>query len=57
MPIVKGGFHHAGQVCVSTQRIFLHADIAEDFMRKLVGRVERLRTADPRISCLGEDDA
>lgn len=46
-PIVKGGFYHAGQVCVSTQRIFVHADIAEHFTRKLVARVEKLRTADP----------
>lgn len=46
-PIVKGGYYHAGQVCVSTQRIFVHDDIAEDFTQKLVARVERLRTADP----------
>ncbi|MGQ2909891.1 MAG: aldehyde dehydrogenase family protein [Aliihoeflea sp.] len=48
-PIVKGGYYHAGQVCVSTQRIFVHADIAEDFTQKLVARVERLRTADPAL--------
>jgi acyl-CoA reductase-like NAD-dependent aldehyde dehydrogenase len=48
-PIVKGGYYHAGQVCVSTQRIFVHADIAEDFTQKLVARVERLRTADPTL--------
>jgi acyl-CoA reductase-like NAD-dependent aldehyde dehydrogenase len=48
-PIVKGGFYHAGQVCVSTQRIFVHADIAEDFTQRLVARVERLRTADPTL--------
>lgn len=28
--LVKGGFYHAGQVCVSVQRIFAHASIAED---------------------------
>ena len=27
-PMVKGGYYHAGQVCVSTQRIFVHEDIA-----------------------------
>ena len=48
-PIVKGGYYHAGQVCVSTQRIFVHADIAEDFTQRLVSRVERLRTADPTL--------
>lgn len=46
-PIVKGGYYHAGQVCVSTQRIFVHNDIADEFTQKLVARVEKLRTADP----------
>ncbi len=46
-PIVKGGYYHAGQVCVSTQRIFVHADLADDFTQKLIDRVERLRTSDP----------
>lgn len=46
-PIVKGGYYHAGQVCVSTQRIFVHENIAEDFTQRLVDRVETLRTADP----------
>jgi acyl-CoA reductase-like NAD-dependent aldehyde dehydrogenase len=46
-PIVKGGYYHAGQVCVSTQRIFVHGDIADDFTQRLVARVDTLRTADP----------
>ncbi|WP_183316876.1 aldehyde dehydrogenase family protein [Chelatococcus caeni] len=48
-PIVKGGYYHAGQVCVSTQRIFVHSDIADDFTQKLVTRVDKLRTADPTL--------
>ncbi|MBF0470013.1 MAG: aldehyde dehydrogenase family protein [Gammaproteobacteria bacterium] len=28
--LVKGGFYHAGQVCVSVQRIFAHTTIAHD---------------------------
>ncbi|WP_249692264.1 aldehyde dehydrogenase family protein [Stappia sp. WLB 29] len=48
-PIVKGGYYHAGQVCVSTQRIFVHSDIADAFTQKLIARVERLRTADPAL--------
>ncbi|RJL18847.1 aldehyde dehydrogenase family protein [Paracoccus siganidrum] len=47
--IVKGGYYHAGQVCVSTQRIFVHDDIADDFTQRLVARVEALRTADPTL--------
>jgi acyl-CoA reductase-like NAD-dependent aldehyde dehydrogenase len=46
-PIVKGGYYHAGQVCVSTQRIFVHHDIADDFTQRLIARVEKLRTGDP----------
>ena len=48
-PIVKGGYYHAGQVCVSTQRILVHADIADDFTQRLVARVQKLRTADPAL--------
>lgn len=46
-PIVKGGYYHAGQVCVSTQRIYVHQDIADEFTQRLVARVAKLRTADP----------
>ncbi len=46
-PLVKGGFYHAGQVCVSTQRIYVHSDIADAFTQRLVARVDALRTADP----------
>ncbi len=49
-PIVKGGYYHAGQVCVSTQRIFVHDSIADDFTQRLVARVEKLRTADPTLT-------
>jgi acyl-CoA reductase-like NAD-dependent aldehyde dehydrogenase len=46
-PLVKGGFYHAGQVCVSTQRIFVHDEIVEAFTERLVARVSKLRTGDP----------
>ena len=46
-PIVEGGYYHAGQVCVSTQRVFVHKDIADDFTQRLVARVAMLRTANP----------
>lgn len=48
-PLVKGGYYHAGQVCVSTQRIFVHEAIAEAFTERLVARVARLRTGDPAL--------
>ena len=46
-PIVKGGYYHAGQVCVSTQRIFVHADIRDHFVERFADRVRSLRTGDP----------
>ncbi|MFQ5354931.1 MAG: aldehyde dehydrogenase family protein [Mariprofundaceae bacterium] len=33
--LAKGGFYHAGQVCVSVQRIFAHASIARDLADRL----------------------
>jgi acyl-CoA reductase-like NAD-dependent aldehyde dehydrogenase len=41
--IVKGGYYHAGQVCVSTQRIFVHNDIKAEFVELLAARVQALR--------------
>jgi acyl-CoA reductase-like NAD-dependent aldehyde dehydrogenase len=45
--IVKGGYYHAGQVCVSVQRIFVHQSIAEDFEQRLFAQVKKLRVGDP----------
>lgn len=30
--LIKGSFYHAGQVCISTQRIFVHEDIFLEFV-------------------------
>jgi acyl-CoA reductase-like NAD-dependent aldehyde dehydrogenase len=46
-PIVKGGYYHAGQVCVSVQRIFVHEDIKSEFVERLSARVASLRVGDP----------
>jgi acyl-CoA reductase-like NAD-dependent aldehyde dehydrogenase len=46
-PLVKGGYYHAGQVCVSTQRIFVHADIQAEFVERFAARVGALRVGDP----------
>ncbi len=46
-PIVKGGYYHAGQVCVSVQRIFVHEDIKAEFVERLSARVAALRVGDP----------
>ncbi len=45
--ILKGGFYHAGQVCVSVQRVFAHRSIARDFAERLAAAADRLVVGDP----------
>src|SRR5690606_16822713 len=45
--LIKGGFYHAGQVCVSIQKIFVHQDIADAFAEKLAQQAEKLVVGDP----------
>jgi acyl-CoA reductase-like NAD-dependent aldehyde dehydrogenase len=40
-------FSHAGQSCISIQRILLHEDIADAFTERLVANVESLTVGDP----------
>ncbi len=45
--LLKGGFYHAGQVCVSVQRIFAHADICDKLTQQLALRALKLVVGDP----------
>ncbi|TCU11722.1 aldehyde dehydrogenase family protein [Rhizobium sullae] len=47
--IVKGGYYHAGQVCVSAQRLFVHEDILTAFTDTLAAKVATLRVGDPTL--------
>jgi acyl-CoA reductase-like NAD-dependent aldehyde dehydrogenase len=40
-------FSHAGQSCISVQRILLHEEIAGAFTERLVANVEKLEVGDP----------
>ena len=40
-------FSHAGQSCISIQRILVHEDIAEGFIQRLKTNVESLKVGDP----------
>jgi acyl-CoA reductase-like NAD-dependent aldehyde dehydrogenase len=45
--IAVGGFSHAGQSCISTQRVYVHEEVLDDFLGALVPRVDRLVVGDP----------
>lgn len=40
-------FSHAGQSCISTQRILVHEAVADQFIERLVANVEKLKVGDP----------
>jgi acyl-CoA reductase-like NAD-dependent aldehyde dehydrogenase len=45
--LAKAGFYHAGQVCVSVQRIFAHRSIARKVADALARRADALNVGDP----------
>jgi acyl-CoA reductase-like NAD-dependent aldehyde dehydrogenase len=45
--VLKAGFYHAGQVCVSVQRVFAEAAIAEQFSQRLAQLADGLKVGDP----------
>ncbi len=45
--LVKGGFYHAGQVCVSVQRIFAHRSIVDPLARRIAEQARALMVGDP----------
>jgi acyl-CoA reductase-like NAD-dependent aldehyde dehydrogenase len=46
-PLTKGGYYHAGQVCVSVQRIYVHADLERAFLDRFAASVAALKVGDP----------
>jgi acyl-CoA reductase-like NAD-dependent aldehyde dehydrogenase len=45
--LAKGGFYHAGQVCVSVQRVFAHESIADAVAKGLTDLAAKLKVGDP----------
>ena len=45
--LLKGGFYHAGQVCVSVQRVFVHRSLARDVAQQLAAGADKLVIGDP----------
>jgi acyl-CoA reductase-like NAD-dependent aldehyde dehydrogenase len=48
--LAKGGFYHAGQVCVSVQRVFAEREVARDLASRLSEAATPLRVGDPRAT-------
>jgi len=44
---VDGAFANAGQVCISLQRIYVHASIYEEFANRFIERTLELKVGDP----------
>ncbi|MBI2383297.1 MAG: aldehyde dehydrogenase family protein [Gammaproteobacteria bacterium] len=48
--LTKGGFYHAGQVCVSVQRIFADRAIAAELAGQIAAAAGRLRVGEPTLA-------
>ena len=44
--LLKGGFYHAGQVCVSVQRVFAHESVCVELAEKLAAKASQLKVGD-----------
>ncbi len=44
--LLKGGFYHAGQVCVSVQRVFVHESIVDEVANNLAEAAAKLKVGD-----------
>ncbi|OTG88271.1 aldehyde dehydrogenase [Acinetobacter sp. ANC 4558] len=47
--LISGAYGHAGQVCISVQRILIHHDIYTDVKKKLLVKLKKLKAADPQL--------
>lgn len=47
--IAKGGFYHAGQVCVSVQRVYVPKSMARDVATRLAALASQMKIGDPTL--------
>lgn len=45
--ISQKSFAFAGQTCISVQRIYVHEELKEEFQKKFIAAVEKLKVGDP----------
>ena len=48
--LIGGAYNHAGQVCISVQRILIHQDIYQKVRDALVIKLKGLKAADPNLN-------
>ncbi|CAM4180447.1 hypothetical protein F901_01037 [Acinetobacter dispersus] len=48
--LIAAAYGHAGQVCISVQRILAHADIYADLKKKLIAKLKKIKADDPSLS-------
>ncbi|MDA7416919.1 aldehyde dehydrogenase family protein [Xenophilus arseniciresistens] len=48
--LAKGAFYHAGQVCVSVQRIFAHRSVAAELARRIADLAGAMKVGDPTLA-------
>lgn len=48
--LVGAAYGHAGQICISVQRILVHADIYTEVKKKLVAKLKKIKVDDPSLS-------
>lgn len=47
--LIAAAYGHAGQVCISVQRILIHADIYADVKKKLIAKLKKIKANDPAL--------
>lgn len=47
--LLKGGFYHAGQVCVSVQRVYVHDSIVDEVAARLAEGAAKLKVGDATL--------
>ncbi|RFB12077.1 aldehyde dehydrogenase family protein [Bacillus sp. HNG] len=45
--VAARGFNNAGQVCISVQRVYVHEEVKEEFLKLLKEKVAALKVGDP----------
>ncbi|MGV3278100.1 aldehyde dehydrogenase family protein [Rickettsiales bacterium LUAb2] len=48
--VIKGGYYHAGQVCISVQRVYVHENMVDEFAKKFADKVSKLKVGDPTLA-------